>query len=158
MRDLFNRVAVVDGVEAPALNTNSDTDIVSAIVDLAGYESALFLIINGALTDAGAIVSVKLEEGNDSGLSDAAAVAANEIQLDNASGRMDATPESTFHAAYDQSDDNKTFKIGYLGNKRYVRLTLSPVGNAAGDIPVAVTVIKGHARHNSPGAGATQTP
>ena len=158
MKDLFNRLAVVDGVEAPALNTNSDNDIVSAIVDLAGYESALFLIVNGALTDAGCVVSVKLEEGDDSGLSDAAAVGDDEIQLDNGSGRADATPESGFHMAYDQGDDNKTFKVGYLGNKRYVRLTLSPVGNAAGDIPVAMTVIKGHARHNSPGAGATQTP
>lgn len=156
MKDLFNRIAVVDAVEAPALNTNSDTDIVSAIVDLAGYESALFLIINGALTDAGVVVSVKLEEGDDSGLSDAAAVATTQIQLDNGSGRMDATPESGFHAAYDQGDDNKTFKIGYLGSKRYLRLTLSPVGNGAGDIPLAVTVLKGHARHNP--AGATQTP
>jgi hypothetical protein len=155
-KDLFNRLKVVDAVEAPALNTNSDTDIVSAIVDRAGYESVLFVIINGALTDAGAVVSVKLEDGDDSGLSDAAAVPTAQIQLDSSSGRMDATPETGFHAAYDQGDDNKSFKIGYLGDKRYLRLTISPVGNAAGDIPLAVTALLGNARHQP--AGATQVP
>ena len=156
MRDIFNRVKVVDAVEAPALNTNSDTDIVSAIIDRAGYESVLFVLVNGALTDTGVVVSVKLEEGNDSGLTDAAAVATSEIQLDNGVGRMDATPEATFHAAYDQSDDNKSFKIGYLGSKRYLRLTVSPVGNSSGDIPFAATVVLGNARHQP--AGATQLP
>jgi len=141
MKDLFNNLKVVDAVEAPALNTNSDTDIVTAIVDRQGYESMLWLLVNGALTDAGVIVSVKVEDGDDSGLSDAAAVAAAELQLDS---RMDATPEATYQAAYDQTDDNKTFRIGYLGAKRYVRLTISPVGNAAGDIPLAVTVVMGN--------------
>ena len=153
MRDLFNRVKLVDAVEAPALNTNSDVDIVSAIVDRAGYESELWAIVCGALTDAGAIVSVKLEHGDDSGLSDAAAVPASQIQLDS---RMVAVPESTFQAAFDQSNDDLTFKIGYLGDKRYQRLTISPVGNAAGNIPLAVTVILSHARHQP--AGATQVP
>jgi hypothetical protein len=153
MKDLFNRVKVVDAVEAPALNTNSDADIVSAIIDRAGYESALLVIVNGALTDAGCVVSVKLEHGDDSGLSDAVAVPAGQYQFDT---RLDATPEAGFQGAYDQSDDNVSFKIGYLGDKRYIRLTLSPVGNAAGDIPVAVTAILGNARHQP--AGATQVP
>lgn len=156
MKDLFNRVKVVDAVEAPALNTNSDTDIVSAIIDNAGYDSQLWLLIFGALTDAGCVVSIKLQESDDSSMAGATDVAASQIQLDNGSGRADATPESTFHCAIDQGDDNKTIKLGYLGSKRYTQLTVSPVGNAAGDIPFAATVILGNARHQP--AGVTQTP
>ena len=153
MRDLFNRFKAVTRTIEPQVQTNSDTDIVSQIIDLAGYEGVLFLIATGTLTDANVVVSVKLEEGDAANLSDAAAVVSREIQLDS---QMAATPEATFQAAFDFSADLKVIKVGYLGGKRYVRLTLSPVGNDAGAIPVAVTAILGHARHNP--AGATQVP
>jgi hypothetical protein len=144
MKDLFHNVAVVDAVEAPALNTNSDTDIVSAIVARGQYQSLLWLLILGGVTDAGCVCSVKVEHGDDASLSDAAAVDAADLDLDS---RMDATPEATFQAAFDQTDDNKTFKIGYKGNKLYTRVTVSPVGNAAGNVELAMTVVKGHPQH-----------
>jgi hypothetical protein len=155
IRDLFNRIKVVDQCEEPQVQTNSDTDIVSQIIDTLGYESCMFAILLGTLTDANVVVSVKLEEGDNSGLSDATVVAAKDIQLD---ARMIATPEATFQAAFDFSADLKSFKVGYKGGKRYLRLTLSPVANDAGSIPVAVACLLGNARHGENVNTATQTP
>jgi hypothetical protein len=153
MKDLYNRLKAVTRVVEPQVQTNSDTAIVSQIIDLQGYDALLFLIQTGTLTDANVVVSVKVEDGDVSNLSDAAAVAAAQLQLDSA---MAATPASTFQAAFDFAGDLKTYKVGYMGNKRYVRLTITPAGNDAGAIPIAVAALLGHARHQP--AGATQTP
>ena len=48
-------------------------------------------------------------------------------------------------AGYQFDDDTETRKIGYIGNKRYVRLTVTPSGNGAGNIFLAGIAILGHA-------------
>lgn len=156
MRDLYNRVKLVDRFIEPQTQTNLDTAIVSQIVDRAGYEQVLFAIALGTLTDANATVSVKIEEGAAANLSDAANVATTDLQLENGTGRMATTPAANHQVAFDFSADLKTFKIGYIGMKRYLRVTVTPSGNDAGAIPIAVTCILGGARHQP--AGATQFP
>ena len=46
--------------------------------------------------------------------------------------------------AMTQADDTECRKIGYVGAKRYVRLTLTPTGNAAGAIPIAAIALLGN--------------
>jgi hypothetical protein len=41
-------------------------------------------------------------------------------------------------------DDNETRKLGYVGNKRYVRLTITPANNT-GDTFFSAVAIQGHA-------------
>ena len=44
------------------------------------------------------------------------------------------------------ADDNKTRKIGYVGGKRYVRLTVTPANNT-GNIFLAAIALLGHPRN-----------
>lgn len=125
--DLHNTISYKVGV-VPQTQTNADTAIVGRIIDMLGFESAEYIIATGTLTDAGCTVAVLLEEGAASNLSDAAAVADADLLGTEAL------------AAFDQADDIAVRKLGYIGTKRYIRMTLTPTGNAAGDIPVAAVV------------------
>ncbi|MCH8853936.1 MAG: hypothetical protein IID41_14985, partial [Planctomycetes bacterium] len=70
-----------------------------------------------------------IEEGDDSGLSDAAAVADVHL-LGTEAG-----------AGFTEADDNVTRKIGYIGNKPYVRMTITPSGITASDNDVGAVYV-----------------
>jgi len=102
--------------------TNADTAFVSTTLDTSGYFVNEYLGLIGTNTDAGFTTTILVEESDDSGMSGATAVA-------------DANLLGTeVGAAFIQSDDNKALKIGYRGSKRYIRVTVTPSGNGAGDI------------------------
>ena len=46
-------------------------------------------------------------------------------------------------AGFQFDDDNETRKIGYVGNKRYVRLTITPANNASAALIAAVALLGG---------------
>ena len=46
-------------------------------------------------------------------------------------------------ASFQFDDDNETRKIGYVGTQRYLRATITPANNAAGNIFVAAIWILG---------------
>jgi hypothetical protein len=131
MKDLMNNIHPVPAI-IPALNTNSSAAIVSAIIDRLGFESLTFVIITGALTDADATFAVLVEDGAAANLSDAAAVADEQLIGTEAL------------AGFAFGDDTECRKIGYSGYKRYVRLTITPTGNGAGDAPIAAIALLGH--------------
>jgi hypothetical protein len=131
MRDLSQNIKVIRLI-TPQTQTNVDTAIVSAIIDRAGFDSLTLAIVLGTLTDAGVTSVVLVEDGDASNLSDAAAVDDKYLI------------GTEVLAAFTQADDLKVSKIGYKGPKRYVRVTVTPTGNAAGDIPIAGVAILGH--------------
>lgn len=131
-RDLHNTLSYERGI-SPITQTNSDTAIVSQIIDMADKLALEFVIMTGGLTDANATFAVLVEDGDDSGLSDAAAVA-DEFLLPSDTGQEAA-------AGFTFADDNAIKKIGYRGIKRYVRLTVTPTGNDSGAAPVAVLAV-----------------
>jgi hypothetical protein len=133
-RDLHNHIHIVRGL-SPQKQTNADTAFVSEIVDTAGYESVEWVTLTGALTDAGVTFVVLMEDGDQSNLSDNAAVADTFL----------LGTETT--ATFTEADDNEVRKLGYIGSKRYVRVTITPTGNSSGDINIAGCWILGHARH-----------
>lgn len=130
-RDLMNDVHPVAGI-APAAAVTTNAASVSAIVDTRGFDSATWLIITGVLTDADATFAVLLEDGDDSGLSDAAAVA--DAQL--------VGTEAL--AGYTFADDSEARKLGYIGPKRYLRLTITPAANTGNHFVAAICLL-GHA-------------
>ncbi len=132
MRDLMNHVHPVRAISPVAAGTDN-TAIVSQIIDRKGYDSLTFLILAGANTDADATFTVLVEDGDDSDLVDDGAAVADEQLVG-----TEALASFTF------ADDNETRKIGYLGDKRYVRLTITPANNAAGNIFVAAIALLGH--------------
>lgn len=131
MRDLHDVVEarVSTGV---IRQTNSSAAVVGSIIDLQGYDSCEFIIVTGALTDTNATFAVTMDEGNVSNLSDAAAVAAADL-LGTYAG-----------ASFTFADDNAVKKIGYKGAKRYVRLTVTPTSNDAGNLDMGVICLLGN--------------
>lgn len=124
MRDMHNCIKWSRGLSPVAAGTDN-TAYVSQIVDTANFDATEFLLLIGANTDADATFTVLVEDGNAANLSDNAAVA-------------DAYLLGTEAAAsFDYSNDNETRKIGYIGPKRYVRVTITPANNGAGNIYMA---------------------
>ena len=120
------------------VSVSDNTAQVGQIIDTRDHDSLTYIISAGSLADADATFTVLVEEGDDSGLSDAAAVADAELVGTEAL------------ASFQFDDDDKVFKIGYVGNKRYNRLTIQPANNT-GSAHVCVTGILGHA-HSTPTA------
>jgi hypothetical protein len=129
MQDLMNNITVARAIAPVSVSDN--TAQVSQIIDRQGYDSLTFAIATGSLADADATFAVLVEHGDDSGLSDAAAVADADLL------GTEALAGFTF------ADDNATRKIGYVGGKRYVRLTITPSGNASAAL-IAASAILGH--------------
>jgi hypothetical protein len=131
MRDMMNNIHTVPLI-APVAARTDNTAVVSSIIDLKGYDSATFVIVTGTNTDANATFAVLVEHDDDSGLATAAAVADAELV------GTEALAGFTF------ADDAETRKIGYVGSKRYVRVTVTPSGNDSGNIFLAGIAILGH--------------
>lgn len=133
MSDLHNNIHTVTLFPPIAAQTNSDTARVSAIIDRLGYDSLELVLINGTNTDANATFAVLVEDGNDATLvADGAAVADTFLLGTEAL------------AGFAFGDDGETRKIGYIGPKRYVRVTVTPTGNNSGDWFMAGLAILGH--------------
>jgi len=133
-RDLHNNIHPVPLIVPVAARTDN-TAIVSAIIDTYGYESCELVLVTGTNTDADATFAVLVEDGDNSSLTDNAAVA--DAQLIG----TEALAGFTF------ADDNECRKIGYKGNKRYVRMTVTPSGNDSGNIFLAGVAILGNPLH-----------
>ena len=128
MRDMANNITPKP-VLAPAVGTD-DTALVGAIIDRLGFDSLTYLIQTGTLADAGATWTALLEESDDSGMSGATAVADADLIGTEAL------------ASLTQANDGVCRKLGYVGNKRYTRLTLTPSGNA-GNAPISAMALLG---------------
>lgn len=128
MNRLHHNIAPTAGI-APQVATDN-TALVSAIVDRRGYHDAEWIIATGTLADADATFVVLLEHGDDSGLSDAAAVPDNQLL------GTEVLAGFTFAA------DNTTRRLGYIGDKRYLRLTITPSANT-GNAPLCAICVLG---------------
>ena len=129
--DLFNNLEQRRLISPTRVTDN--TAQVSQIIDLANRESALILIAIGTLADADATFTVLVEDGDNSALSDNVAVA-------------DAFLVGTeANAAFTFTNDDDVRKIGYIGPKRYLRLTITPAANA-GNADISAVVVLGGAR------------
>ena len=125
--DLHNNVKFSRAL-SPVAATTDNTAYVSQILDTNGFLSNEFIGIAGSLADADVTFTVLVEDGDNSGLSDNAAVS-DEYLLGTEAGTVTSGAAST-GAAPGYADDNKTFKIGYTGPKRYVRVTITPAANS----------------------------
>lgn len=131
-RDLHNNIDVKRGL-SPVVAGTDNTPLVSEIVDTLGFASVEFLILIGANTDTNATFAVLFEDGDVANLSDHAAVDDKYL--------LGTEALAGFTAA---SDDNEVRKIGYVGSKRYCRVTITPSANDSGNIYVAGAWVLGH--------------
>lgn len=127
MKDLHNNINLKRVISPVSVADN--TAQVGQIIDRQGYDSLEYVIATGSLADADATFTVLLEEGDVSNMSDAAAVA-------------DANLLGTEAlASFIFSDDDKVFKLGYKGYKRYTRMTITPANNASAGLISAIAIL-----------------
>ncbi len=140
MKDLHHNLKISSAVNPARVTDN--TAQVGNIIDMQGYQSLEFALMAN-IPDADATLTPLVEHGDAANLSDAAAVADDFL--------LGTEADATLAAG----DDNVVKKVGYVGSKRYVRLTLTPAANT-GNMDLCAMAIQGGARHNP--AGSTQTP
>lgn len=134
MKDLYSHVEFVQAIKPVLVLDATVPD--AAIVDLAGFNSAVIeLSIGSKSADAGTI-TLKAEHSDTDQF---AGVAAADIQ--------GATPADGVIYTIDCDNDDYTSKIvkfGYIGGKRYLKLTVAEVGANANGVILGIAVIKGH--------------
>ncbi|WP_291295825.1 hypothetical protein [Elioraea sp.] len=109
-----------------------NTDQVSQIIDRQGYGSLTFVIATGSIADADVTFTVLVEHSDASNMSGGVPVPDDDLIGTEAL------------AAFVFNDDDEVRKIGYRGARRYVRMTITPVGNASAAVLAAVAIL-GHA-------------
>ena len=129
MKDLHSSITPKRVISPVSVSDN--TAQVGQIIDRKGFESLTYVIATGSIADADATFTVLLEESDASDMTGASAVADADLLGTEAL------------AAFQFDDDNETRKLGYIGSKRYTRLTITPVGNASAALLAAVAVL-GH--------------
>ena len=148
MKDLSNNIVPVVSLAAATRTAAAN----GTGVDLQGYESATVLVDVGAEGDtlsSSVYFEVSLEESDDdSTYTDVAqasivdgTIAAGGIFL-----KLDGTTGGNPDSA------GGIFRVGYVGNSRYIRVVLAKTGTHSNGTPLGAMVVKGHARHSADNA------
>jgi hypothetical protein len=112
-----------------------NTAQVGQIIDRLGYEALTYVIAIGSVADADATFTALLEESDAANMAGANAVA----DADMISQTSGALPEAA--ASFQFDSDDQVRKLGYIGNKRYTRLTITPANNASAALLSAIAVL-----------------
>lgn len=139
MKDLCNNIDVVQVLDPATVDATGN----SGDVDLAGANSATLLINLGEDGGTGLgsshKLAFKLEHADDDGTGSAGSY--SECDDDDVLGFTDLS-SGVFFTLADTDDDDAVYKIGYVGGKRFVKMTWTETGTVS--IPMSVTLIKGH--------------
>lgn len=143
MKDLFSHIEgkTADAI-VPIVGANGSAPT-ALEVDLAGFNSALIFILVGLEGSALSVSNYwtwKLEHADDSAVAGVAGSYANVAAAD----VQGVTPSSGIIVTVDDpAEDSTVYKIGYVGGKRFIKIT--PVETGTGpDLPQAILVVKGH--------------
>ncbi|MGR9056075.1 hypothetical protein ACU8NH_09215 [Rhizobium leguminosarum] len=138
-RDIHNVLHFVPLFDPKAAVTDN-TAQTSAIIDLAGFNAAELVLQAGTLTDADATFAVTIAESDASNMAGSNAVAASQLV-----GTLAL-------ASFDFAADSKCRKVGYIGTKRYVQVTVTPTNNT-GNLFLSGVAVLGY-----PATGPTANP
>ncbi len=145
MQDLNSNLTPVQALPAQTINQAGGA-LVSGTVDLAGFNAAQIVVHYGNIDEMGASpqgaaqIAVKLEHADDNGSGAPGAFV-------EATG-ADVTGVGAVAAGVVATaiSDLAPTTAGYVGDRRFLRATLTPTGLTNGG-PVGVLVVKGHPRH-----------
>ena len=138
MRDNLHNNAFRVAISPPATAVADNSAIVGVWIDRLGFEALTFGILTGSLADVDATFGVLVEDANETDGSDAAAVSDKDL----ISQTEGVAPEVA--AGFNFDADTATRKIGYIGVKRFARITVTPAGNASA-APIAAVAVLSHA-------------
>lgn len=121
MKDTFSNFKAVQAVVPAVKTAAADGDA----IDMQGFNSALIVVNAGAVAGDGEF-SVKLQESDQSG-----------------SGFTDVAPVDQHGEAPAAIEANSVVKLGYVGDKRYIRVAVTKGGGTS--IALGAVAILGHA-------------
>ena len=130
--DLYNNIALVHALAPQTINTNTTT--ASSAIDLDGYEGALITFHSGAIagTSAANIFTPLITECDTSG----------GTYTDVADADLIGTEAAAVHNG---GTDNTITKIGYVGSKRYIKVSIVSTATTTAGGLIEAQVIKGAA-------------
>lgn len=126
--DLKNNIKSLNALNIQAISSNTTTNGVE--IDTQGYDSVTFEILTGARTDG--TVTPLIQE-SDTSSSYSGSVADDDL--------IGTEADAALSAAQSRST------VGYVGKKRYVRLSLVSTSVSSG-LTAGASVILGSAKHN----------
>lgn len=127
-QDLVNNIKVAAAFDTQSITT--DTTTAGDVVDTQGFESVTFIVKAGAL-NAGTFTPL-IEDADESAFNVTNAAVADAYLIGTEAG-----------AALTDAQDHDSVKIGYIGKKRYVRLSIVSSG-ASGANTLSGVCILGH--------------
>jgi hypothetical protein len=145
MRDLHNNIAPVQALPARTISQGTGA-LNTGAVDLKGFGGAQVVVHYGEIVEMGASpvggaqIAIKMEHADDDGTG-APGPFANVTAAD-VTGVTGVTAGVVANATSDLAPTS----FGYVGDKRHVRVTLTPTALTTGG-PVGVIVNKGYPRH-----------
>jgi hypothetical protein len=125
MKDLKNNLSVSQSL-LPAEQTAAAN---GASADLQGFNSACVIIDAGASGGTTPDFTFEIQESDDD--TTFTAVAAVDLQ--------GAEPQIT------SANDNDIYRVGYIGNKRYIRAVISAVTGSSPTLLCSASIIRSHA-------------
>jgi hypothetical protein len=152
MKDLSNSIATALSHKSAVTTAASN----GTGVDLQGYEGATILVTIGAEGDtlSGSVFfEIGLEHSDDNATyTDATQsdIVDGTIASDGVFLKIDGT--GTAGTAGNPDSTGSTYRVGYIGGKRYIRTTIAKTGSHSTGTPLGTTVIKSHARHTGDNA------
>ena len=129
------------------INSGSPENLVSGGVDLQFFNSAKVIVILGDIDELGgspvgaAQVEVILEDGDDNSTWTAVTLV-DVVGPSSVTGGVVATTTTDIAAA----GAGGALEVSYVGDKRYIRVTLQPTALTNGG-PITAIVERGHPRH-----------
>lgn len=135
-RDIYSNLSVVPAIEAEVL----DSDENGATIDTRGYDSLMFAVNVGESGDtlSGSVhIQLEVEESDDNS-------SWTDVDDSDLTNVVDGSNDGTF-AKIVLNGDQAVYLVGYMGNKRYVRLVANFTGTHTNGCPIAAEAILGHA-------------
>lgn len=128
--DLHNNVRAIVAIEPVAAGTTG-TGQAGNIIDRKGYHGVEFIVSYGAVTSTAATFTVTVKEGDATGsmtsVADADLLGTEALATLGAGTRTDGSTEKV------------TKRVGYIGNKRYVQVSI--VNTATAGTPVSAVAL-----------------
>lgn len=142
MRDVDSHAVAVNAITPQTLTSGSGA-VNSGDQDLQGFYGALLTFAigdNGGDTLNGTNkFELKLEHAEDDG--DGAADSYAAVDADDVVG---ATPDGSGNVVIvdDAAEDDQIYQMAYVGNRRFIKATLTPQGTLANGNPAALALVK----------------
>lgn len=136
MLDLNSHVSVAQSIAPRTFDTDGTVD--GSDVDLANFDAAVVLLEAGTWATDGSY-AFNIQHADDDG------AGSPDTYSDVAAADLDGS-EITVTSA---SNDNVVAAVGYIGNKRWLRVQMTTSGNTSGTLEAAAHVVRGKGRKHT---------